>query len=88
MDLSSHCHLWVKICRRLLSLFIMSLLLHVATHKMPNLLDTYNTYIKQASFYGITMRSSVLERYQCVEVEKVVEIGECDDKDVPPTKKW
>jgi hypothetical protein len=66
METSSHHHLQVKICRRLLSLFMMSLLLHVPTHKMPNLLDTYNTYIKyieEASFCGLTMRSSALERY-------------------------
>jgi hypothetical protein len=33
--------------------FMKSLLLHVPTHKMPNLLDTYNTYIEyieEASF--------------------------------------
>jgi hypothetical protein len=37
---------------------MMSLLLHVPTCKMPNLLDTYNTYIeynKEATFYGLTM---------------------------------
>jgi hypothetical protein len=40
--------------------------LHVSTHKMPNLLDTYNTfveYIEEASFYGLTMQSSTLERH-------------------------
>jgi hypothetical protein len=37
--------------------------LHVPTHKMPNLLNTYNTYIEEASFYGLKMRSSALERY-------------------------
>jgi hypothetical protein len=45
---------------------MMSLLLHVTTRKMPNLLDIYNTYIeyiKEASFCGLTMRSSALERY-------------------------
>jgi hypothetical protein len=58
MKLSSRRHLRVKICRRLLSLFVNSLLLHVPTCKMPNLLDTYNTYIEyieEASFYGLTM---------------------------------
>jgi hypothetical protein len=47
----------------------------VTIHKMPNLLDTYNTYIKyieKASFYRHKMRSSALV---------VVEISECDDKD-------
>jgi hypothetical protein len=29
-----------------LSYSMMSKLLHVPTHKMPNLLDTYNTYIE------------------------------------------
>jgi hypothetical protein len=37
-----------------------SLLLHVPTYKILNLLDVYNTYIeyiyiKEASFYGLTM---------------------------------
>jgi hypothetical protein len=40
-----------------------SLLLHVPTHKMPNLLDAYNTFIEEASFYGLTMRSTSLEKY-------------------------
>jgi hypothetical protein len=31
---------------RLISGSMKSLLLHVATRKMPNLLDTYNTYIE------------------------------------------
>jgi hypothetical protein len=42
------------------------LLLHVSTQKMPNLLDTYNTYIEyieEASFCGLTMRNNVLERH-------------------------
>jgi hypothetical protein len=33
---------------------------------MPKILDTYNTYIEyieEASFYGLTMRSSALERH-------------------------
>jgi hypothetical protein len=30
---------------------------------MSNLLDTYNMYIEEDSFCGLTMRSSVLERY-------------------------
>jgi hypothetical protein len=30
---------------------------------MPNILDTYNTYIEEASFCGLTMRSNALERY-------------------------
>jgi hypothetical protein len=66
MDISSRRHLQVKICRRLLSLFMKSLLLHVPTRKMPNLLDTYNTYIEyieESSFCGLTMRSCALERY-------------------------
>jgi hypothetical protein len=49
-----------------LSLFIKSLLLHVPTCKMPNLLDTYNTYIEyieEAIFCRLTIRSSALERY-------------------------
>jgi hypothetical protein len=65
MDLSSHRYLRVKVCR-LLALFIKSKLLHVPTSKMPNLLDTYNTYIeyiKEASFCRLTMRSSALDRY-------------------------
>jgi hypothetical protein len=43
-----------------------SLLLHVLTRKMPNLLDTYNTYIEyieETSFGGLTIRSNALERY-------------------------
>jgi hypothetical protein len=43
-----------------------SLLLHVPIHKMPNLLNTYKTYIEyieEASFCGLTMRSSALERH-------------------------
>jgi hypothetical protein len=66
MEISSHHYLWVKICKRLLSHFMKSLLLHVPTHEMPNLLDTYNTYIEyieEASFYGRTMRSRALERH-------------------------
>jgi hypothetical protein len=53
LHINSHHHLWIKIYRRLLSLFMTSLLLHMPTHKMPNLLDTYNTYIEyieEASF--------------------------------------
>jgi hypothetical protein len=64
--MSSRRHLRVKICNRLLSLFIKSLLLHVPTHKMLNLLDTKNTYIEYiegASFCELTMRSYALERY-------------------------
>jgi hypothetical protein len=56
MYISSRRHLRVKICRRLLSLFIKSLLLYVPTRKIPNLLDTYNTYIEyieEASFCGL-----------------------------------
>jgi hypothetical protein len=52
-DMSPRLHLRFKICRRLLSLSIKSLLLHVPTRKVPNLLDTYNTsieYIEEASF--------------------------------------
>jgi hypothetical protein len=52
--------------RRLLSHFMKSMLMHVPTCKMPNLLDTYNIYIEyieEASFYGRTMRSSALERH-------------------------
>jgi hypothetical protein len=45
-------------------------------------LDTYNMYIKEASFYGLTIRSSALERYPRIEVEKVIEIRKCNDKDV------
>jgi hypothetical protein len=30
---------------------------------MPNLLDTYNIYIEEASFCGFTMRSCSLERH-------------------------
>jgi hypothetical protein len=83
MDISSRRHLHVKMCRRLLSLFMMSLLLHVRTHKMPNLLDTYNTYIEyieEASFCRLTMRSK--RDIQPIKVERVVDIRECDDKDV------
>jgi hypothetical protein len=46
--------------------FMKSLLLHVPTWKMSNLLDTYNMhieYIKEASFYGLIMQSSVLEKH-------------------------
>jgi hypothetical protein len=78
--MSSHCHLLVKICRKLLSLFIKCLLLHVTTHKMSNLVDTYNTYIEyieEASFCGLTMRSNALERYPTCRGSKVVEIREC-----------
>jgi hypothetical protein len=53
MDLSSHRHLPVKICRRLISLSMTSLLLHVPTHKISNLLDKYNTYIEEASFVDL-----------------------------------
>jgi hypothetical protein len=66
MEISSHRNLRVKICRRLLSCFMKSLLLHVPTRKMPNLLDIYNTYIKyieEASFCGLPMRTSALERH-------------------------
>jgi hypothetical protein len=51
---------------------------------MPNLLDTYNTYIEyieEARSCGLTMQSSALERYPTCEVEKVLDIRECDDKD-------
>jgi hypothetical protein len=44
--------------------FIKSLMLHVPTRKMSYLLDTYNIYIKKASFCGLTMQISILERYQ------------------------
>jgi hypothetical protein len=43
-----------------------SLLLHVPTHKTPNLLDIckmYIEYIKEASFCALTMRSSAQEIY-------------------------
>jgi hypothetical protein len=40
LEISSHRYLRVKICRRLLSHSMKSLLLHVPTRKMPNLLDT------------------------------------------------
>jgi hypothetical protein len=59
--ISSHRHLRVKKCRRLLSYFMKSLLLHVPTRKMPNLLDMCNMYIEyieEASFCGLTMQSS------------------------------
>jgi hypothetical protein len=46
LEISFHRYLWVKICRRLLFRSIKSLLLHVPTHKMSNLLDTCNTYIE------------------------------------------
>jgi hypothetical protein len=58
MQIGSSHHLRVKIYGRLLFLFMMSLLLHVDTCKMPNLLDTYNMYveyIEEASFCGLTM---------------------------------
>jgi hypothetical protein len=64
IEISSHHYLWVKICRRLLSYFMKSLLLHVPICKIPNLLDTYNTYIEyieKASFCGLTMWSSALK---------------------------
>jgi hypothetical protein len=35
--------------------FMKNFLLNVPTRKMPNLLDTYNTYIEEASFYRLTM---------------------------------
>jgi hypothetical protein len=56
--ISSRRYLRVNICRRLISHFMKSLLLHVPTHKMSNLLDTYNTYIEyieEDSFCGLTM---------------------------------
>jgi hypothetical protein len=65
-EIRYHLYLRVKICRRLLSHFMKSLLLHVTTRKMLNLLDTYNTYIEyieEASFYGLIMRSNTLERH-------------------------
>jgi hypothetical protein len=46
LEISSLQYLCIKICRRLLSHSMKSLLLHVPTCKMPNLLDTYNTYIE------------------------------------------
>jgi hypothetical protein len=46
LEISSHRYLWVKISRRLLSCSMKSLLLHVPTCKILNLLDTYNTYIE------------------------------------------
>jgi hypothetical protein len=46
LEISSHQYLWVKICRSLISRSMKSLLLQVPTRKMPNLLDTYNTYIE------------------------------------------
>jgi hypothetical protein len=35
--------------------FVKSLLFHVPTRKMPNLLDTYIEYIEEASLCGLTM---------------------------------
>jgi hypothetical protein len=67
MEISSRRHLQVKISRRLISHFMKSLLLHVPTCKMPNLLDTYNMYIEyieEASFCGLTMRNSAIERHR------------------------
>jgi hypothetical protein len=58
IEISSRRYLWVMICMRLLSYFMKSLLLHVPTHKISNMLDTYNTYInyiEEASFCGLTM---------------------------------
>jgi hypothetical protein len=46
LEISSRRYLQIKICSRLLFSFMKSLLLHVPTRKMLNLLDTYNTYIK------------------------------------------
>jgi hypothetical protein len=62
-EIRSHHYLRVKICRRPLSHFMKSLLFHVPTRKMPNLLDMYKMYIEEASFYGLTMRNSALERH-------------------------
>jgi hypothetical protein len=48
---------------RLLSNFMKSLLFLVPTRKIPNLLDTYNTYIEyieEANFCELTMQSSAL----------------------------
>jgi hypothetical protein len=59
--LNSRHHLRVKICWRLVSLFMASLLLHVPTCKMINLLDTCTTYIKYievASFSRLITRSN------------------------------
>jgi hypothetical protein len=55
--------------------FMKNFLLNVPTRKMPNLLDTYNTYIEEASFCRHTMRSSALG-IQRVKVEKIIKIGE------------
>jgi hypothetical protein len=66
IEISSRRYLQVKICRRLLFCFINSLLLHVPTRKMSNLLDTYNMsieYVEEASFCGLSMRSNALERH-------------------------
>jgi hypothetical protein len=85
MDISSHHHLWIKICRRLLSLFIKSLLLHVPTRKMPNLLDTYNTYmeyIEEASFlWTYNAKERIREISNILRLKKIIEIREYDDKD-------
>jgi hypothetical protein len=45
------------------SLFMTSLMLHVPTRKMPNLLNTYIEYIEEAGFCRLTMQNSALERY-------------------------
>jgi hypothetical protein len=46
LEISSGHYLWVKIYTRILSCSMKSFLLHVPTCKMPNLLDTNNTYIE------------------------------------------
>jgi pyridoxine 5'-phosphate synthase PdxJ len=49
---------------------------------MSNLLDRYKTYIEEASFYGLTIQAAHERDIQYVEVKNVIEIKECDDKDV------
>ncbi len=66
LEISSHRYLWVKICRRLLSCSMKSLLLHVPTCKMNklNLLGTCKTYIEcieEANSGGLSTWSSVWE---------------------------
>jgi hypothetical protein len=60
-----------------------SLLFHVPTCKMSNLLDTCNTYseyIEEAIFVDFQCETVHERDIQRIEVEKIVEIGEYDDK--------
>jgi hypothetical protein len=77
MDISSCHHLRVNICRRLVSLFMTGLLLHVPKRKITRILSI----LKKLLFADLQYEAVHWREIQRGEIEKVIEIEECDDKE-------